>query len=169
MEHEDRATYQIEQYRSGAEQPHSRKNAHRHAITAKIFKTMMYVEKKVKIEVSMMSPFQLRYLACHHHNEITKQQTDWDGYLANKDAKRSFLNRIEVNYLRHKATDYEFHLSQVRNRIGRRKAYSAIRNKVLDAIANHYPHLAQECKHQQCKDENALTKKRTDVVCCGKE
>jgi len=57
-----------------------------------------------------------------------------------------FLNRIVVNYLRHRLTDYEAVLRRTVGKVGRRAAYAAIKGKVLGAIAGAYPWLAEACR-----------------------
>lgn len=62
-----------------------------------------------------------------------------------------FLHRIAVNYLRHECTKYERLLASSRGEVGRLEAQAVIRERVLDAIADAYPDLEDECWAQQVR------------------
>lgn len=67
---------------------------------------------------------------------------------ATLDADRGFLDRICVNYLRHRATNYDALLAKL-DHLGRRgEAVAAVRRRVLHAISDAYPELAEECARQ---------------------
>jgi hypothetical protein len=66
-----------------------------------------------------------------------------------KSPRRHYTDRLLVNYLRHSLSPYEDYLDQTHGQIGKDEAYVAIKRRVLDTIAEHYPWLAEECKRQQ--------------------
>lgn len=60
-----------------------------------------------------------------------------------------FLDRIQVNYLRHILTSYDERLLAIAGKGGAFAARSDLRAKVYETIANKYPRLAAECDRQQ--------------------
>ncbi len=56
--------------------------------------------------------------------------------------------RADVNTIRHEYTQYEEYLGEIRGEVGRRGAYLRIKERVLDAIAEEYPELFDECREQ---------------------
>lgn len=56
--------------------------------------------------------------------------------------------RMCVNYLRHCLTTYERELKGIAGKTGATDAYYEIKEKVLDAIWEEYPWLADECQQQ---------------------
>ena len=58
------------------------------------------------------------------------------------------LQRWAVNYLRHVETEYDWLLDRVTGRVGVDEGRRLIRKRILDAIADRYPYLAQECSRQ---------------------
>lgn len=63
----------------------------------------------------------------------------------------AFLQRIAVNYLRHECSRYEHLLTSTKGEVARREAQEIIGERVLDAIANQYPELSDECFSQQVR------------------
>lgn len=59
-----------------------------------------------------------------------------------------FLHRICVNFLRHECTEYEVDLLKLSGHVGADEARFGVKCKVLDAIAERYPTLADECYRQ---------------------
>lgn len=92
----------------------------------------------------------VRRLACESYN---RHQRDIESFAyASLNDAPTFLDRITVNYLRHECSDYEAKLEQIAGKIGCGDAYELIRNRVLDAIANAYPVLRDECENQKVED-----------------
>lgn len=63
---------------------------------------------------------------------------------------QDFLDRITVNYIRHHLTDYDVAIDGMRGRMSQADIYTAMKNRVLAAIADAYPSLAAECQRQSC-------------------
>jgi hypothetical protein len=59
-----------------------------------------------------------------------------------------FLERVTVNYIRHRLTTYDRHLEAEAGRVSIREAGYAIRKRVYVEIAAVYPALAAECQRQ---------------------
>jgi hypothetical protein len=71
--------------------------------------------------------------------------------LATPESDKIFLDRICVNYLRHKQEDYDNSLNKIKGKTGRKHGYAAVKTKVLDVIAEKYPYLKDECERQKTK------------------
>jgi hypothetical protein len=72
-----------------------------------------------------------------------------------KDAPRSFLDRITVNFIRHNLTRYDVLLWQAAGKPGAEQAREAIRRRIFDAIGPGYPRYAEECDRQRLRKEIA--------------
>jgi hypothetical protein len=96
------------------------------------------------IEVPQLSAEELLSRAVEHYNEL------WSG--SGKRAYTSdapeFLERIQVNYLRHSLTRYEQHLDEVAGKTGAPSARTALREKIYFAIGDVYPQFIDECGRQ---------------------
>jgi hypothetical protein len=68
---------------------------------------------------------------------------------ATPESDKAFLERIEVNYIRHNLTKYDTALETMAGRIGVHEAVVKIKFMLLDAIAEKYPYLADECQNQK--------------------
>jgi hypothetical protein len=68
-----------------------------------------------------------------------------------KDASEEFLQRITVNYIRHRLTTYDQTLEEIAGRVGIDDAVQAIRCRIYEAIAERYPTLARECNRQMMR------------------
>jgi hypothetical protein len=60
----------------------------------------------------------------------------------------SFLNRITVNYLRHRLTNYDEKLNALFGKVGKDEAYQLLNQMIYKKIGEQYPELATECKRQ---------------------
>jgi hypothetical protein len=60
----------------------------------------------------------------------------------------AFLNRITVNYLRHKLTNYDEKLNALFGKVGKDEAYQLLNQMIYKKISEQYPELATECKRQ---------------------
>ena len=80
---------------------------------------------------------------------LSYNSLNWErGRYATPSDAPNFLDRICVNFLRHEMTGYEEHLEDVHGRVGAKDAYLAIKEKVLNRIADVYPRLFDECMRQ---------------------
>ena len=69
-------------------------------------------------------------------------------YWADKNSDKEFLDRIQVNYIRHCLTSYEEDLWSVFGETGAFEGRMRIKEEVLKKIAVLYPYLKKECKRQ---------------------
>lgn len=77
-------------------------------------------------------------------------------YLASTNCAEAFLQRCQVNYIRHELTDYDQVLKSIASRPGARRARTRLRKKVHRAISELYPHLALECRRQSGASKKKL-------------
>ena len=91
--------------------------------------------------------------ACENFNDFKEQMAfergDYEFRGATKDSDPLFLQRITVNYLRHRLSRYERELERLFGKVGVREAYRTLNTKVYAAIAAAYPELADECRRQE--------------------
>ena len=107
------------------------------------------------VQVARLDPERLLRAAIDHYNRNCGRRywdEGWQAACANSDAL--FLERIQVNFLRHQGTHYDRALEAVAGRIGVGDAVEAIRRKVYAAIAEAYPALADECGRQLARRED---------------
>jgi hypothetical protein len=74
---------------------------------------------------------------------------DKNAPFAAPDQRRSFLDRICVNYLRHRFSPYDDALTQIKGQVGAPEAKTLLRIRVYEAIAKTYPELEYECYRQR--------------------
>ena len=86
--------------------------------------------------------------ACAHFNDWQSVRERWDAQEATPASNPSFLERISVNYLRHRLSAYEQELARLFGKVGVREAYLEVNDQVYEAIATTYPTLAAECARQ---------------------
>lgn len=116
------------------------------AVKTKRNELLEYVENVV-IEVPEIPETQLIEAACKSYNSYSFQ-CGRDNENASPSSTPEFLHRICVNYLRHELTRYEGHLQSIKGKVGKEDAYLELKDKVLDAIAEAYPWLWDECQEQ---------------------
>lgn len=74
-----------------------------------------------------------------------------DGFLndfATMNSGKEFLNRITVNYLRHRCSPYERKLTEISGKVGTKEAYILLNQSIFKKIAEIYPTLKDECDRQ---------------------
>ncbi len=83
------------------------------------------------------------------HGEKSMEYGNFDFEPVNVNANSDFLERIEVNYIRHNLTKYDRELEEMAGKIGVNEAVVKIRNRILDSIAEKYPGLKEQCLKQK--------------------
>lgn len=106
---------------------------------------MMQVKSR-KAEVTQLPLEVVLRLAIHAYN--IDQAEKGSTFTASEDSDPAFLERIEVNYIRHELTTYDMDLESVAGKPGLRDLKDAIREMIYEAIAEAYPDLAVECYQQ---------------------
>jgi hypothetical protein len=126
----------------------SRQQAARKGVNTKRRKLTQKIDK---ITVPQLELEVLLDAAINHFNERQRAKPrDYPGeQVADRNSDSTFLVRIQVNYLRHRESDYDDVLDGAHGRIGLTGSYARLRLRVLDAIAKQYPHLAEECRRQK--------------------
>lgn len=133
-------------FRMAKRKAQARQRAAGKAVATKRKLTAAQVEA-IAISVPRLTSDALVRRACDHYN-WRKADREIDAPAASPSSDRGFLDRITVNYLRHRLTEYEAHLHKTSGRVGASDAYVTIKAKVLEAIAAAYPDLADECRRQ---------------------
>lgn len=80
----------------------------------------------------------------HFNSRLRRSQSS-----ASRKTSTARLDRLTVNYLRHKQTSYEEELKDFKGVVGVGEAYLVVRNRILDLIADTYPQLRTECERQK--------------------
>ncbi|MBO0895125.1 hypothetical protein [Arthrobacter sunyaminii] len=80
----------------------------------------------------------------HFNSRLRRSQSP-----ASRSTSKARLDRLTVNYLRHKQTSYEEELKEFKGVVGVGEAYLVVRNRILDLIADTYPQLRDECERQK--------------------
>jgi hypothetical protein len=131
-----------------------RKAAAAKAIETKTQRLWDYLDE-LEIAVPVMPLAELTEQACAHYNDRQSVRERWDAQEATPASDPSFLERISVNYLRHRLSAYDEELAHLFGKVGVREAYQELNEMVYHAIATAYPTLAAECTRQlQMKREH---------------
>lgn len=77
---------------------------------------------------------------------------------ASLSSSEAFLQRLQVNYLRHRFADYDYTLDQIAGHAGAHRARSLLRRRIHEAISEAYPHLELECCRQDGLGKKQLGK-----------
>lgn len=104
------------------------------------------------IRVKVIPLDELEKRAVRHRQRWHDANRPYEDFNAEEAGDRT-RNRWMVNYLRHKLTPYEAQLRRVQGRSGNEGAYYRIFAAVLDAIADAYPTLREECERQKSKKD----------------
>jgi hypothetical protein len=135
-----------EQFKKAYEKAQQRRKSCKKAIETKRDKLMSYVES-INVDIPEKDINVVRKNAIDSYNDWQFSRMD-SSFFASESSDPDFLDRITVNYLRHEMTQYERQLYMIKGKTGKVKAYSKLKRKILDAIAQVYPDLALECISQ---------------------
>ncbi len=83
------------------------------------------------------------------HEMIGMERNNFSFDYATPKSDKTFLERIEVNYIRHNLTQYDTALETMAGRIGVHEAVVKIKFMILDAISEKYPYLSAACTLQK--------------------
>lgn len=126
------------------ESANGRKKKANQAVDTKRNKILAYVSN-LKIDVPEMPEDELRKKAVKSYNDFKEQRAmerdDFEFEPATVDADDAFLNRISLNYLRHRCTRYEKELNQIFGKVGVDDAYVILKEKINNSILEKYPYL----------------------------
>lgn len=121
-----------------------RKRASKKAVETKTAKTLEEVDKAVQVKVPEMARERLIKLACDHFN----RRISYEAEPASIDSDPAFLERICVNFLRHRMTKYDRYLDELYKKVGKSEGIEMVRQRVYKAIGDAYPWLTAECERQ---------------------
>lgn len=114
-----------------------------------------YLKNKMPIRVRVVPADQLLVEAIDSYNahrlyRWERRQYDPEYYSvpASKNSGEEFLQRIQVNYIRHRLTSYENLLYEQRGKLGKAEALEIIQRRIFHAIIENYPELKLECERQ---------------------
>lgn len=103
----------------------------------------------MRIAVTRLPADELLRRAIESYNG--RPQRNGDSGLASPTSPADFLERIQVNYIRHELTIYDLALAETFARVGKEDAISRIQERVFEAIAEAYPSLADESDRQMLR------------------
>ena len=115
------------------------------AVETKRAKLMECIEA-MAVTVTVVSGKDLLKRAINSYND-RQFAFDRDGY-ADESSDSEFLERIQVNHIRHHLTSYDLALEEAAGQVGVMEAVRLIRKKIYTAIADAYPQFSEECGRQ---------------------
>ena len=131
-----------------------RKAGAKKAIETKTQKMREWLSSLV-ITVPVLERGDLINRACQSYNRMQNERAmegrDYNDPV-DEDSDAKFLERITVNYLRHRLTRYERHLDTMSGKVGFDEGYCELRRKIFDAIGESYEWLRAECVRQNSDD-----------------
>lgn len=109
------------------------------------------------IQIPILDPDELLSAAIKSYNDghATVSPCGWLK-IARTSSDEAFLHRIQVNYIRHKLTNYDLALDWIANRPGGHRARTLLRRRVHAAISEIYPYLELECCRQNGASKKTL-------------
>ncbi|MCL5803437.1 MAG: hypothetical protein M1529_06425 [Candidatus Thermoplasmatota archaeon] len=115
----------------------------------KLLEKIDLMEFKIKI-ISMDS---LLNNAIRNYNDFHESKSiefgKYDFIPVTNNSEEKFLERIMVNYVRHRLTTYDRQLEMLAGKIGVREAVLKIKCRIFDEISKSYPELKSECDKQK--------------------
>ena len=100
-----------------------------------------------EIEIVREPTYQLIRLAIDSYNAHQRERGECGGAASIK-SDEGFLDRITVNFIRHRMTEYDARLANLYGKAGKTEARELLRAKILTAISRTYPELYIECARQ---------------------
>lgn len=119
----------------------ARQKGAKKAVKAKT-STLLDMIEKIDIYVDLVK--RVEELAIESHSDWQLEHGNYDAY----DYSGEFLERITVNYIRHNLVNYDEALMNIFNKIGKKKAYLRLNERVYLEIAAVYPKYMRECQRQ---------------------
>ena len=86
--------------------------------------------------------------------------------VASINSTEAFLQRIQVNYLRHRCVDYDRTLSRIADYPGAHRARTLLRKRIHAKISALYPHLELECRRQDGLSKKQLARISEQIETC---
>jgi hypothetical protein len=96
------------------------------------------------ISVEIIPRYELVPLVIDDYNN----RNYYKDYLTLRDLDQSTLERLTVNYIRHKLTEYEYHLYTIGDQVGKKEGARLLKEITNNCIGESYPDLTRECALQ---------------------
>ena len=129
------------------------------SVAARKRKEMLDWVMSLKIHIPDIDRDELIERACKEYNEWHLREDYYDGFeIASQYSDERFLGRICTNYLRHKCTSYEKHLSKMFGKVGVHEGHDVLQARINDAIHEKYPWTACDIYRN-----NTIIKKDKDI------
>ncbi len=131
-------------FRAWQEKSKARRAAAQGVADRKREETLQKVET-LEIKVVKYAGGRLLRKSIEHYNNRRR----WDDEsFASEDDSPEFLQRIQVNYIRHQLTNYDREIEALFKRIGKQDAITALRLRIYTQIGKVYPRLREEADRQ---------------------
>lgn len=121
----------------------NRKKSANKAVETKKSQILSYV-RNIKIIIPDIDKEQLIQKACesyNNHKSWLSYERGYDFTPASPTSDEYFLNRITLNYLRHRCTRYERELEEIFGKVGTQEAYMILKERINSAILEKYTFL----------------------------
>ncbi len=144
-----KAIMKTEEYKKEYEKSQRRRKAAAKAVETKkenTIKTMESLSDAITVE-KIDDRLLVKYAIANHKDFNFSRHIDCCFDYDYSDA--AFLNRIVVNFIRHRLTTYDFDLYELQGKVGKNEGYALFKNAVLDKIAEVYPQYKEECANQR--------------------
>ena len=132
-----------EEFKILLEKSKVRKAISQNTVKTKIKKTLEKMES-FSLEVERIPLDELKKLTLEHkqawYNFIAQQRGYYESDYA-WGADEETIERWELNFVRHRLTNYDYELSKLKNKVGKDIAYQKYHNILLDKIEEVYPEL----------------------------
>lgn len=119
-------------------------------------KELMDIIEKSAVTINKMDLDAVKFAAVNDYNHLHIGEERF--HFATVNSEPSFLDRVVVNYLRHKQTNYDNGLKIIARKTGKEQAYALLKNKVLTEISRAYPSLQEECIRQRVSIQDVLSR-----------
>jgi hypothetical protein len=110
---------------------------------------LMRSVESVNVDLPDLPRRELVQEACDHYNgvRLPQEENPW-ATPATPASDPLLLDRITVSYLLYCLSNFGIELARMAGKVGRREASWALKRRVLTAIAEKFPWLAEECERQ---------------------
>jgi hypothetical protein len=110
-------------------------------------KNLLAMVEGLEVSMPVLPCIEIMQRAIDAYNDWAFE-SNFDFIPATPQSDRLFLERIQVNFIRHRLTVYDRALEMLVGRAGKEAAIRALRKKIYGAIAKNYPYLEAECLRQ---------------------
>lgn len=130
-----------------------RSSTQKKSVSKKKRELLRYI-KTIKIEILKLSKEDLLFSAIQSYNDYNSQKFTFVPATENSDIE--FLNRIQVNYLRHNS-QYHEELDNLFGKVGTFDGYLLLKKRILREIGKKYKYLKEETQSQINRLHNELS------------